>query len=271
MSQIHSRRWEAAAGVARRPRGIYLFHGTGEHCGRYEHVANALASQGFVVGAHDHPSHGQSAGERGKLYPPGAYATQAGIQFMRFAKETGSTPILLGHSLGGVLASELVLMHGLQVHALVLSAPAFLPFVSTTNKIKLHVMNTFAPNHCLELPYDATRLTHDKDMVAASHADKLNHGYKSAAKITWLIRTGKEALVHASTLDVDTLMLVPGDDPVVDPEGSKRFAANAPNDKVTLKLYPGAYHELFNEIPEIREQVIAEMIEWLDKIAPVET
>ena len=271
MSQIHSRRWEAAAGVARRPRGIYLFHGTGEHCGRYEHVADALASQGFVVGAHDHPGHGQSEGERGKHYPPGAYATQAGIQFMRFAKETGSTPILLGHSLGGVLASELVLMHGLQVHALILSAPAYLPFVSTVNKIKLHVMNTVAPNHCLELPYDATRLTHDKDMVDASHADKLNHGFKSAGMITWLLRTGKEVLSYAPQLDVETLMLVPGDDPVVDPEGSKQFAANAPSGKITLNLYPGAYHELFNETTEIRERAIGEMIEWLDKIAPVET
>ncbi len=271
MSQIHSRRWEAAAGVARRPHGIYLFHGTGEHCGRYEHVADALTQQGFVVGAHDHPGHGQSAGERGKHYPPGAYATQAGIQFMRFAKETGSTPILLGHSLGGVLASELVLMHGLHVHALVLSAPAFLPFVSPMNKVKLHVMNRVAPHYCLELAYDATRLTHDKDMVDISHADKLNHGFKSAGMITWLMRTGREALALSSRLDVDTLLLVPGDDPVVDPAGSQQFATNAPSDKVTLKLYPGGYHELFNEIPELRERAIADMIEWLDKIAPVET
>ena len=269
MSLIHSRRWDAADGVARRPRGIYLFHGTGEHAGRYEHVAEALSRQGFVVGAHDHPGHGRSAGERGRHYPPGAYATQAGIQFMRFAKETGSTPILLGHSLGGVLAAELVLMHGLQVHGLILSAPAFLPFVKTTDKIKLRVMNALAPHYCLELPYDASRLTHDKEMIDLSHADKLNHGFKSAGMITWLVRTGKELLTLSPKLDVDTLLLVPGDDPVVDPAGSKQFAAKAPADKVTLKLHPGAYHELFNETTEHRERAIADMIEWLDKIAPV--
>jgi len=263
MSLIYSRRWEPAAGAEKRSCGVYLFHGTGEHSGRYEHVAKALTEQGFRVGAHDHPSHGKSSGQRGKLYPPGAYATQAGIQFQQFANETGSIPILLGHSLGGVLAAEMVLMHNLKVAGLVLSAPAFLPFVSALNRIKLNVMNWVAPDLCLELAYDASRLTHDQAMIEVSHADKLNHGFKSARKITWLTRTGRELLELAPKLDVNTLILLPEEDPVVDPAGSRQFANNAPSDKVILKQYAGAYHELFNETADIREAAIADMIEWV--------
>jgi len=268
MTVIHPRRWSPPAGMAERPCGIYLLHGTGEHSGRYEHVAESLTRQGFVVGAHDHPGHGKSHGDRGKHYPPGTYATQAGIQFLEFAKETGSTPILLGHSLGGVLAAEMVLMHGLQTAGLVLSAPAFLPYVSIMNKIKLRVMSAVAPDFSVELPYDAKRLTHDAEMIEVSHADKLNHGFKSARMVTWLMRTGRELLDIAPALDTKTLLLVPEADPVVDPAGSQQFFKSAPADLVTLKVYADAYHELFNETPDIRERALSDLIEWLDMRAP---
>lgn len=45
-------------------RVVILAHGYGEHVGRYEHVAAALAARGAVVAGPDHLGHGRSEGER---------------------------------------------------------------------------------------------------------------------------------------------------------------------------------------------------------------
>jgi alpha-beta hydrolase superfamily lysophospholipase len=39
---------------------VVLVHGMGEHLRRYDHVADALTSHGFVVYGHDHRGHGAS-------------------------------------------------------------------------------------------------------------------------------------------------------------------------------------------------------------------
>ena len=64
MQKIHTRRWRPAKNVKKIDTGVYLLHGTGEHSGRYEHLAQRLTALGFVVGAHDHIGHGLSGGAR---------------------------------------------------------------------------------------------------------------------------------------------------------------------------------------------------------------
>ena len=43
---------------------VLLFHGLGEHSGRYAHVAHALTEAGCAVHALDHRGHGKSEGKR---------------------------------------------------------------------------------------------------------------------------------------------------------------------------------------------------------------
>ena len=57
--QLAGYRWaphdgQTVAGV------VVLIHGMGEHLRRYDHVADALTSAGFVVYGHDHRGHGAS-------------------------------------------------------------------------------------------------------------------------------------------------------------------------------------------------------------------
>ena len=49
--------------------------------------------------------------------------------------------------------------------------------------------------------------------------------------------------------------------PAADPAGSKLVAELAGSSDVTLKVYDGLYHEIFNE-PE-QEEVLNDLIEWL--------
>ena len=53
-------------------------------------------------------------------------------------------------------------------------------------------------------------------------------------------------------------------DKLTSPEGSKEFAASAPKDLVTLKLWEGFYHELHNEPESDRNEVFAYITNWLN-------
>lgn len=263
---IHSYRWQPPSGSPERPHGVYLLHGTGEHAGRYEPFASRLAAEGWFVGAHDHPGHGQSTGKRGLIDPPGALVTQAAIQIQEFAKETGVMPIVFGHSLGGVVATELVLQHGLNVKGLILSAPAFVPLTSAFDRFKLKMLTLLAPRLCLDLGYNASRLTHDKDIQDKAQADPLRHSFKSATLVNWIVDSGRLSLDCASNLSKPTLLLIAGDDQVVNSTKTHLFASRVSSEYLTLIEYDGLYHELLNETLECRERVQTDITDWLQKI-----
>ena len=46
---------------------VLLFHGFGDHSGRYAHVAEWLAGRGYAVWALDQRGHGRSPGPRGHI------------------------------------------------------------------------------------------------------------------------------------------------------------------------------------------------------------
>ena len=59
-----------------------------------------------------------------------------------------------------------------------------------------------------------------------------------------------------------TLLLYAGDDRLVNPDGSRRFAAAAPANVVSAHRFDRLYHEIFNEVE--RETVFAQLKTWLD-------
>jgi len=262
-STIHRYRWQPAKEAVSQSRGVYLLHGIGEHAGRYERLANKLTGLGFVVGAHDHPGHGQSSGKRGVLDSKEHLETCAAKEFDAFRTETGSIPYLFGHSLGGLVATSMVLNHNVEVAGLLLSAPAYKPIISLSNRIKVAVLNLIAPRYTQQLPYHAHNLTHDTIEQEKGRSDPLNHRHKSASIITWLVAAGKRSIKQANKLDVPTLILIPGDDLVVDSQGVKDFINAAQSHYITEHYYPDFRHEVLNETPDRRQQVLADIEQWL--------
>lgn len=264
MSSIHTRRWFVPDSRPVQSRGVYLLHGLGEHTDRYGRLAEWLTQRGWVVAAHDHPGHGRSDGIQGVLNPAGALATQAAIQVQSFARETGAPPVLLGHSLGGVLAAELVLAHELPVAGLVLSAPALMPNLSAWEQAKLQLLHRLAPDFRINRPYDTSRLTHDAEEAKVAASDPLRHGYVSAGLIKWMIESGRRSIDACAGLNVDTLLLLPGADKVVNPLGFRAFERNAPAARLSIRRYADSYHEVFNEAPVLRERAMADLTDWLE-------
>ncbi len=253
--------------------GIYLLHGLGEHVGRYDALARELCAAGWRVRAHDHRGHGRSGGARGVLAPAGDLRRDAAELVSRFAAECASAPLLLGHSMGGALAAELVLSGALPVRALVLSSPALALRLSAIQKALLWLLGHAAPDLAIANGLRPQWLSHDQDEVQAYVTDALVHRRVSARLLQWMVAAGKVARMHAGRLGVPTLLLYGGADRIVDPEGARQFARQAAQGMLTTREYEAAYHELFHESAPWRHEALADLLGWIvgQNVAPEAT
>ena len=89
---------------------VLLVHGLGEHVGRYVHVADQLNQWGFSVRGYDQYGHGESAGLRGELPTDDKLLDDLAtvIDDTRARMDDRLPLILLGHSMGGLVAAQLV-------------------------------------------------------------------------------------------------------------------------------------------------------------------
>ncbi len=92
-----------------RPHGsVLIVHGLGEHIGRYLHVAQHLNDWGWNVIGYDQRGHGASEGPRGRL----AAADDLLLDLSRVIDAVRAAHdgplVLLGHSLGGLVAARFV-------------------------------------------------------------------------------------------------------------------------------------------------------------------
>jgi alpha-beta hydrolase superfamily lysophospholipase len=70
------------------------------------------------------------------------------------------------------------------------------------------------------------------------------------------------ALENAAGFPLPLLLMHGADDPITSPGASQKFAERA-GDRVTLKLWPGMYHEVHNEPG--KAEVFRFMLDWLEK------
>ncbi|MBK7050889.1 MAG: lysophospholipase [Rhodoferax sp.] len=243
---------------------IILVHGLGEHAGRYDHVANKLNSWGFAVRGFDQYGHGESAGPRGGLPTDNRLLVDlTDIVDSTRARMNPKTPlILLGHSMGGLVVARFVALARRPVQGLILSSPVFDPGLSAVQKLLVSVLPKIAPNLRVSNGLDAAFISHDPAVVAAYKKDKMVHDRISARLARFIADGGPTTLALAHHWSVPTLLMFAGQDKLVNPAGSRAFAAAAPNEVVTSRCFETLYHEIFNEANA--EPVFAELKNWLD-------
>lgn len=240
--------WPPADGVPRRGT-VLIVHGLGEHAGRYDATAQQLNEWGFAVRAYDQYGHGQSGGPRGGLSHDLRLLDDLGdlVDATRARPPQGLPLVLLGHSMGGLVAARFVAMHIRPVDALVLSSPALDPGLNPLQKLLLSTLPRLAPNLRVGNGLDARYLSHDPAVVAAYQRDPLCHDRISGRLARFIAEGGPATLARAAHWNVPTLLMWAGDDRLVNPAGSRAFAAAAPDTLVQSRCFDGLYHELFNE------------------------
>ena len=120
-------------------------------------------------------------------------------------------------------------------------------------------MDKIMPSFKMDNGLDANLLSHDKYVVSAYVSDPLVHKMISARMGLLFIDHGDWILEHAAENTVDILLMIGGNEGIVDKASVDRFAKTAP--RVDYKVWPDLFHEIHNE-PE-KKDVFAYTLKWL--------
>ncbi len=263
---LYQQVWRGATSKA----AIVLVHGYAEHSGRYEHVAERFTRAGYALHAFDLRGHGRSEGE------PRAYIESIDEHtgdVERFVdsvreREAGLPLFLLGHSMGGAISARFLADGDRSFNGAILSAPAVRRAGILGRPIEalfLFIAGLFPHWHIPAL--DSQKVSRDPETVRLYDGDPLIYreglplGTASA-----LVRSARYVDKNAGQIDLPILIAHGTDDALVNHIASERLYKRVGSQDKTLKLYEGLYHEILNE-PE-REQVMQDMLDWLDSHVP---
>ena len=274
---------------------IQLVHGMAEHIARYDRLARALCAAGYTVAGHSHLGHGEDARED----ELGFFGRKDGwdhlVEDVHAAHEMllkrfpGQRFAILGHSMGSFVTREYLLRYGGDLTAAVICGTGWFPGplcsvaraaaalcgvfggwqkpAPLVDRLMSKDNNkAFAP---VRTPFDW--LSRDTAEVDKYMAD-LRCGFLFTARGYYDMFTGLKSLSR-----LQRLAALPGNLPVLfisgdaDPIGTQGKGVNTVAQQfrdagvrdVTVRLYPGARHELFNETN--RDEITAELIDWLNR------
>ena len=274
---------------------IQLVHGMAEHIARYDRPARALCAAGYTVAGHRHLGHGEDARED----ELGFFGRKDGwdhlVEDVHAAHEMllkrfpGQRFAILGHSMGSFVTREYLLRYGGDLTAAVICGTGWFPGplcsvaraaaalcgvfggwqkpAPLVDRLMSKDNNkAFAP---ARTPFDW--LSRDTAEVDKYMAD-LRCGFLFTARGYYDMFTGLKSLSR-----LHRLAALPGNLPVLfisgdaDPIGTQGKGVNTVAQQfrdagvrdVTVRLYPGARHELFNETN--RDEITAELIDWLNR------
>ena len=145
---------------------VLIAHGYGEHVGRYEHLADALVRNGAVVYGVDHVGHGKSDGERVLILDFEEVVSDFHLLDERARREHPGLPVvLLGHSMGGLVAARYAQRYGQALRAVILSSP----LIGKSEPVSAMLALQEIPN----VPLDPSALSRDPTVGEAFAADPL--------------------------------------------------------------------------------------------------
>lgn len=273
---------------------VQVMHGMAEHAARYARLAEALTARGWAVYADDHRGHGRTAGS---LAAVGSFAEDDGWEVAIHDQQTlsnayrtehsGLPLVVLGHSLGSIMARDYAVRWGAGLSALVLTGTAGAP--GALGVIGLAIARREAARHGATTPsprLDAMSfggfnkrfrpsrtafdwLSRDPAEVDAYIADPWCGFICSSGffvdLVTGLRRVTDPRVLAALPAGLPVLIECGGEDPVSDRGSDGLTTARAFNRAgvvdVTVVIHEGARHELFNETN--RDDITALTADWI--------
>ncbi|MAS53994.1 MAG: alpha/beta hydrolase [Pimelobacter sp.] len=261
-----------------RPRGVVqVAHGLAEHGARYDRLAQALAGAGYRVYANDHRGHGKSAasaadlGHFGKPGFPGVAADMAAFGAAIAQDYPGLPLFLIAHSMGSFAAQEMLLDHSGQYAGVVLAGTTALDVLGTNLAQSEGPVGLEAFNAGFEQRTGYEWLSRDEAEVDKYVADAFC-GFDLPDETVPALFEGAARLADPAALANISrelpLLLVSGQADPISGDGqlvhllAQRYREAGVAD-VTVTVYPGARHEIFNETN--RDEITGHVVAWLDE------
>jgi alpha-beta hydrolase superfamily lysophospholipase len=258
--RLHMERF-SPRGVA--PAAVVMVHGFSAHCGAFRHVASALAAGGFAVTAFDCRGHGRSEGRHGYVRRFSDYGDDLNLVLERVRRGSPGLPVaVVAHSQGATVALDYLLRGVGTFDALVAAAPylALKMPVPLYKRLASPVLGALWPTLAMSNQIGPELVARNPDLWDEIRNDPLVRHVATPRWFNEVRATQARLRASAHLLKVPTLMLIAGDDRLVDAAISVAFA-RAAGAGVELRVYAELFHELYLE-PE-RELVISDLIGWL--------
>lgn len=272
---------------------IQLAHGMTDYVARYEWLADKMCEAGFVFAGHCLLGHGRSAGSEENL---GYFAKKNGISYLvedmrqmnaLLREKYHALPVIvLGHSMGSFIARLFVAAHPAAADATVILGTGgknpLLPFglllcsllsLLRGDRYRSSLISSLSTgSYYKKFPGEGTTawLTRDSARVSTYKTDPYCSvtftvsAYKDLFRMLGACNAKRWFKEYPKTMPT---LLASGDrDPVGNfGKGVKQVYRRlllAGCDRVTLKLYEGARHELFNETN--REEFAADLVSFIE-------
>ncbi len=253
--RLHLRTWEPEGEVTG---ALFLSHGLGEHCGRYAHVAEHFTAKGWAVFGQDHYGFGLSEGRRGDVPSFDVLAQDLNALRDELRRERGDSLrlVLLGHSMGGLVALSLLRLFPGAFREAVVIAPA-LDVSRGVNPVLLalsKVLRVLLPFVTLDNTLAPEDICSDEAVVEAYRSDPLVHRRISPRLFGGMVDEGRRLRGAPAVLggDLRLLLLHGSGDPICAREDTERLHDALALEHKELEIFPDMLHEILNEKEQAR-------------------
>lgn len=249
-------------------RAVILFHGGHEHSGRFQDLVSRLDLDDMPVFAWDARGHGHSPGLRGYARHFHDYVRDADA-FIRHISASYDIPtskmVLVGHSVGSVVAATWMYDYARPIRGAVLGSPAFyvklyIPFALPVLKL----WQRFRPDSFVNSYVRPGFLTHDQEEVQARSNDALISPRIAVRVLTSLFDTADRVIRGAGSITTPILILSAGSDWVVRRDAHEAFFNQLGSTQKVLQFYPGFFHEVFHE--KNRQVAITQVKQFIENL-----
>lgn len=112
---------------------------------------------------------------------------------------------------------------------------------------------------------DLDKISKDLRVVTEYRSDPLVYEGHATLKMAQIVASQfGELIENSSRLRILVLIQHGTHDLIADPHGSERLRdAYGSPDKLTFRLYPGLWHEIYNEPEDDRQRPLDDLREWL--------
>ncbi|MGC9323198.1 MAG: lysophospholipase [Desulfomonilia bacterium] len=245
---------------------IHLIHGYAEHVDRYTNVVEELVPDGYAIFGTDHRGHGRSDGKRGHVNRFQEFIDdehQFSQEVIR-RKLPDTAYFILGHSMGSLIAMNYVEQHQQGIQGLVLSGTGSAPGTEIPKILMTatNILSRILPAIHVKSPLPPEFISRDPAVVKAYVEDPLVYDVitpRLAQEMNTYVEIGASGV---GALSLPVLIQLGSQDTAFSGQ-RELFEAFGSQDK-TFKLYEGLRHEVYNELPDDRARVLADLHTWLD-------
>ncbi len=280
---------------------VQIVHGMAEYVERYEELAAFLTEHHVLVTGEDHLGHGKSVQEDKDLgyfceQDPATVVVRDVHRLKKMTQELypGVPYFILGHSMGSFITRNYLCRYGSGIQGAVICGTGMQPAgLLIISKLMANVQRLFlgdrhvaafidkcafgAYNKKIENPRTSKDwLTRDEAVVDAYLMDSrcgftfTVNGFRTLFELIWRIR--KKDNLRKIPRELPVFMISGDKDPVGDYGRGVRAAyasmEEAGMTKLSMKLYEGGRHELFNE--NNRAEVMQDVWKWCSDVIGID-